>query len=293
LFQKVALLGIGLLGGSLGLALRERRLAGGVHGYVRRAASIPECLAAGALDAADTELETVVRDADLLVFCTPPGQMAALAARAAPCTRPEALVTDVGSVKARVVAELEPLFRAVGAHFVGSHPMAGSEKTGVAAARPGLFTGAVCVVTPTTTTSPAAVERVEALWRALEARVLRLSPEAHDELVARSSHLPQALAAALANLVLDPAAPREQAQLCAGGFRDGTRIASGSPEMWRDIFLANRAPVARALGEFAARIETLQRAIEMGDATAISAFLTTAKGRRDAWLKPAASDPSE
>jgi prephenate dehydrogenase len=293
LFRKVALLGVGLLGGSLGLALRRRGLAGGVHGYVRREAAVAECLAAGAVDAAGTDLEATVRDADLLVFCTPLGQMRALAGRAAPFLRPGALATDVGSVKAGVVRELEPIFAAAGGHFVGSHPMAGSEQTGVAAARASLFTGAVCVVTPTPASAPAAVGRIEQLWRALEARVLRLSPEVHDELVARSSHLPQALATVLANLVLDPAAPREQAQLCAGGFRDGTRIASGSPEMWRDIFLANRAPVTRALDECVRALGQLRQVIAAGDAEALAAILTSARQRRQAWLKPTDTSPAE
>jgi prephenate dehydrogenase len=293
LFRKVALLGVGLLGGSLGLALRHRGLAGGVHGHVRREAAVAECLAAGAVDAAGTDLEAMVRDADLLVFCTPLGQMRALAERVVPFIRPGTLATDVGSVKSGVVRELEPLFAAAGGRFVGSHPMAGSEQTGVAAARASLFTGAVCVVTPTPASAPAAVERIEQLWRALEARVLRLSPEAHDELVARSSHLPQALATVLANLVLDPAAPREQAQLCAGGFRDGTRIASGSPEMWRDIFLANRAPVTRALDACVRALGQLRHAIEAGDAEALAAILTSARQRRQAWLKPADTSPSE
>ena len=293
LFQKVALIGVGLLGGSLGLALRQRRLAACVHGYVRRTAAVAECRAAGAVDTADTDLAAAVRDADLLVFCTPLGQMPALAAQAAPGLRPGALVTDVGSVKAPVVRALEPLFAAAGGRFVGSHPMAGSERTGVTAARPDLFHGAVCVLTPTPASDPDAVTQLTQLWTALGARTLRLAPEAHDELVARTSHLPQALAATLVHLVLDPLAPPAQAQLCAGGFRDGTRIASGSPEMWRDIFLANREPVVRALEDFAHRLAALRRDVAAGDAAALDAFLTTARARREAWLRPANPDPAE
>lgn len=293
LFRKVVLLGVGLLGGSLGLALRRRGLAGSVHGYVRRKAAVAECLAAGAVDAASTDLEAVVRDADLLILCTPLGQMRALAERAVSFVHPGTLATDVGSVKTDVVRELELIFATADSHFVGSHPMAGSEQTGVAAARADLFTGAVCVVTPTPASAPATVGRIEELWRALETRVLRLAPEVHDELVARSSHLPQALATVLANLVLDPAAPREQAQLCAGGFRDGTRIASGSPEMWRDIFLANRAPVTRALDEYARALGELRHAIAAGDAASLAAILASARQRRRAWLKPADTSPSE
>lgn len=284
LFRKAAIIGVGLLGGSLGLAMRQRGLAGQVHGYVRRAAGAEECVRAGAADAAGTELAPVVQDADLVVLCTPIGQMGGLAERMVPVLKPGALVTDVGSVKAPVVAQLEAICHAAGAWFVGSHPMAGSEQTGMAAAKPDLFDGAVCVVTPTARSDTTALAQVEQLWGALGARVMRLSPAKHDAVVARASHLPQAVAAALAGLVLDPEAPPEQAQLCAGGFRDTTRIASGSPDMWRDILVANRRSVAQALDGFIAALRPLRRAVAAGDAGRIEAFLRTAKQRRDAWL---------
>lgn len=292
-FQKVALLGVGLLGGSLGLALRRLGLAGRVHGYVRRESAIPECRAAGAVDSAGTDLAEAVRGADLVVFCTPLGQMPPLAEKAAPHLAPGALVTDVGSVKAPLVRALEPILGAVGARFVGSHPMAGSERTGVGAARADLFAGAVCVVTPTPASDPAAVATVSRLWEAVGGRVLTMSPETHDERVARTSHLPQALAATLAHLVLSPEAPPEQARLCAGGFRDGTRVASGSPEMWRDIFLANREPVTRALDEFCRAFDRLRQAVAAGDAATLERFLTTARQRREAWRQAGTASPAE
>lgn len=292
-FQKVALLGVGLLGGSLGLALRRLGLAGRVHGYVRRESAVPECRAAGAVDTVGTDLAEAVHGADLVVFCTPLGQMPPLAEKAAPNLAPGALVTDVGSVKAPLVRALEPILGAVGARFVGSHPMAGSERTGVGAARADLFAGAVCVVTPTPASDPAAVAAVSRLWEALGGRVLTMSPEAHDERVARTSHLPQALAATLAHLVLSPEAPPEQARLCAGGFRDGTRVASGSPEMWRDIFLANREPVTRALDEFCRAFDLLRQAVAAGDAATLERFLTTARQRREAWRQAGTASPAE
>ena len=241
------------------------------------------CRAAGAVDEASTDLPAAAADADLVVLCTPIGQMSALLASARTALQPGAIVTDVGSVKGVVVAEAEPLCRKAAARFIGSHPMAGSEKTGVSAARARLFEGAVCVVTPTRQSDPAALVQVEALWRALGMQVIRLAPEAHDLLVAYASHLPQAIAASLAGLVLDPASPPEQARLCAGGFRDGTRIASGSPEMWRDILMANRRPVTQALDAFLGRLRSLRQAVRAGDAETITAFLQTAKERRDAW----------
>ena len=254
-FPKVTLVGVGLLGGSLGLALKARKLVGHVEGYVRRAASVTECEQLGVVDHATTDLLAAVRDADLVVFCTPLAQMRPLAEQCATTLKPGALVTDVGSVKGPVVRELEPLFAKAGAQFIGSHPMAGGEKTGPAAARADLFERAVCIVTPGTKTPAKLAKQMEDFWAALGGRPLRLTPDQHDSLVARSSHLPHIVAAELANYVLSPAHPKEQSALCAAGFRDTTRIAAGSPEMWRDIALANRKHLARALGVF---IEDLQ-----------------------------------
>lgn len=293
LCRKFALIGVGLLGGSLGLAARQRRLAGEVVGFVRRPASLAECVNTGAVDTATLDLAEAARDADLVVLCTPIGQMGELAARLAPLLPRQAVVTDVGSVKTGVVRELEPVFAAVGVSFVGSHPMAGAEKMGVAHARADLFHGAVCVITPTPASDPAAVEKLASLWYGVGGHFLALSPELHDQLVARSSHLPQALATTLAGYVLSEASPREQALLCAGGFRDCTRIASGSPEMWRDIMLVNREPIVAALHEFSDRLNTLRDAIERGDTAAITDWLATGKRLRDGWIHRPSSDSSE
>jgi prephenate dehydrogenase len=290
-WPKVTLLGVGLLGGSLGLALKQRRLAGRVVGYVRRVASIAQCRQLGVVDEATTDLAVAVADADLVVLCTPLSQMRELARQAAPHLKRGAVVTDVGSVKACVVAELDPLISVAGAHFVGSHPMAGSEQTGPAAARVELFEDAVCVVTPTAATQPEALRRISTFWADLGARVLQLSPELHDDFVARSSHLPHVVAAELANYVLSPAHPKEQALLCATGFRDTTRIASSSPEMWRDISLANRQKLARVLGVFIEDLQELQLALERGDAKAVEEFFEVAKQRRDAWAAPDGKTP--
>src|SRR5262245_58148698 len=189
-WQKIALVGVGLLGGSLGLAARQRGLAGRVVGFVRRAESVAECKAAGAVDDAATDLAAVIRDADLVVLGTPIAQMDSLVSRMLTALKPGALVTDVGSVKAGVVSALESRVAEVGAHFIGSHPMAGAEKMGVAAARADLFEGAVCVTTPTAQSDRNLAERLEDFWRALGGRPLRLSAELHDDLVSRSSHLP-------------------------------------------------------------------------------------------------------
>jgi len=282
-WKKITLVGVGLLGGSLGLAAKRRRLAGEVAGYVRRPASVTECARAAAVDFATTDLLAAVWGADLVVLCTPLGRMAALARQMAPALKRGAVVTDVGSVKASVVRELEELVARAGAHFVGSHPMAGAEKSGVAAAQAELFAGAICVVTPTRRTHPVALRTARQLWRAVGGRVVTLSPEVHDRLVSRSSHLPHLVAATLAASVLDPRRPGMLARLCANGFRDTTRIASGSPEMWRDIALANRRHLGAALDEFARRLRRVQTALRSADAAALTRLFASAKARRDCW----------
>lgn len=289
LCQKITLVGVGLLGGSLGLAIRQRGLAGRVDGYVRRAASVEECTRVGAVDQATLDLERAVRDADLVVLCTPIGQMPEIARRMLPALKAGAVVTDVGSVKGVVVRELEPLVASAGAAFVGSHPMAGAEKTGVEHARAGLYQGAVCVVTPTEQTVPAAQRQVEALWQAVGARILCMPAAQHDALVSRSSHLVQLIATQLVNHVLAPGAPREQGLLCAGGFRDTTRIASGSPEMWRDIAMANRDQVLLTLGEFIGGLQELHAVLSVQDGAALMERFVRAKQIRDAWLAPTAN----
>jgi prephenate dehydrogenase len=293
LFQKVTLIGVGLLGGSLGLAIRQRRLAREVAGYVRRASAIAECEQFGAADYATTDLLAAVSGADLVVLCTPLAQMKPLVVRLLPALKRGAIVTDVGSVKAGVVRDLEARVQKAGAHFIGSHPMAGAEKTGVASARKDLYVDAACVVTSTRRSHPAALRKVEAFWKAVGGRVIRLKPEVHDALVSRSSHLPHITAATLANLVLGPAAPETQAALCANGFRDTTRIASGSPEMWRDIALANRRNLVRAIDRFVVDLGAFQKALKKSDVKAVARFFELAKQRRDAWCSGGASLSSE
>ena len=293
LFDKVTLVGVGLLGGSLALALRERKLARTVAGYVRRDASLAECEQAGLKNFAMRDLSAAVRDADLVVLCTPLAQMRGLAECMLSALKPGAIVSDVGSVKASVVREIGPLVFSAGAEFIGAHPMAGAEKMGVGAATAALFDNAVCVLTPTARSNAASVAKLEEFWRAVGARVLKLTPALHDELVARCSHLPHVVAAELATQILDPAHPREQPQLCANGFRDTTRIASGSPEMWRDIAVANRENLARALGAFIDDLRGLREAILAGDVKRLEEFFTTAKQRRDAWRAQNASPSPE
>lgn len=289
-------MGVGLLGGSVGLAVRRHGLAGEIAGYVRSEKAVADCEKYGATDYATTDLLAAVSNADLVILGTPLAQMRALTEQLLPGLKPGAIVTDVGSVKADVVRELEPLVTKAGGYFIGSHPMAGGEKTGVAAARGNLFEKAVCVLTPTKKSSAGAVRKLERFWKALGARILKLDAAQHDVLVGRSSHLPHVVAAALAGLVLDPKQskePKQQAALCATGFRDTTRVASGSPEMWRDITLANRKNIARSVDAYLAELKKFQTAVKASDATGIEEFFATAKHWRDEWFAQSTLTSSE
>ncbi|HVU27903.1 MAG TPA: prephenate dehydrogenase/arogenate dehydrogenase family protein [Verrucomicrobiae bacterium] len=292
-FRKITIIGVGLLGGSIGLAARKFRVAGEITGFVRSKKSIADCEKFGATDFATTDLLAAVSGSDLVILCTPLAQMSSLTEQFLPALKRGAIVTDVGSVKTDVVRELENLIQKSGAHFVGSHPMAGAEKTGVAAARADLFQNAVCVLTPTRKSNSTVVKKLEQFWKSLGARVLKLPPEQHDLFVSRTSHLSHVVAATLANLVLNPANPKTQSQLCATGFRDTTRIASGSPEMWRDIALANQKNIMKSLDAFISELQKFRRTLKSVDVNAISKFFETAKSRRDNWRIKSTSISSE
>jgi prephenate dehydrogenase len=283
-WNKIAIIGIGLLGGSLGLAIRERGLAKSVYGYVRRQEVIEKCVASGIVDWAGCDLREVVNDADLIILCTPILQMKSLVEKMLPYIKQGAILTDVGSAKEKIVAELESMVQNSGAFFVGSHPMAGSEKTGFEYARADLFNNAICVVTPTQNLPRTITNKVKNFWKSIGGRVIELSPEIHDVLVSRASHLPHLLAAQLVLYVLDSNYPEQQASLCATGFRDTTRIASGSPEMWRDIALVNKDNLIKTLDEFIIRLEQLKRTLDEGDVGKITEFFNTAKLLRDKWI---------
>ncbi len=272
-FQSITVVGVGLLGGSLGLAVKAVDPAVRVTGVVRRPESVDEALAAGVVDAATLDLSAAVAGADLVVLCAPVGQFRALLAAVRPALKPGALVTDVGSTKAEVVRLAE---RALpDGVFVGSHPMAGGERSGVAYSRDDLYTNHTCILTPTPRTAPAALARVEALWRSLRMHTVQLSPAAHDRALARVSHLPHALAALLVNLQ-KPA----ELDLAGPGFVDATRIAGGDPAMWRDIFLSNRKAMLKALDALSAEVADLRARIDASDGAGLVERLSAAQRRR-------------
>ena len=282
----IAILAPGLLGGSMVLALRKRFPLATLRVWARRPEALDEVRARIPSAQCSTRIDEVIADATLAVLCMPVQHMQAAAEQilASP-TRPDLLITDVGSVKGAVVSTLEPLFATKGLVFVGSHPMAGSHATGMAHARPDLFQNAACILTPTPNTPSPALARLQAFWTTLGCRILVKSPADHDRCVARISHLPHVMAAltTLAALKADPSL-RDAA---AGGMRDTTRVAAGDPVMWTGILGQNRAEVLAALHDVAAHLRELVEILSGVDDEALRRLLEEAKTLRDL-IPPAA-----
>jgi len=287
-FERIAVIGPGLLGGSLARAASRRREKSAldavpveVRVWGRREEPLARLRDAGDATLASTSMEEVASGADLVILATPIGVMADCLRRmiAAGAIGAGVVVTDVGSVKGSVVAELEPLVSAAGGSFVGSHPMAGSERTGLEHASADLFEGAACLITPTAMSDAADLDRVEIFWKWLGASTFRLSPEAHDSAVARVSHLPHLLAVMLVETVLGRSP--ELGDFAGGGFRDTTRIAGGAPEMWAEILMENRRAVEEVLRQFQAITGESLAFFEDGKKEDLRRLLTKAKSRRD------------
>lgn len=276
--MNVAIIGLGLMGGSLGLALRQRRAAR-VVAYARRPETRDAALAVGAADACLPTLEAAVREADIAVFCTPVLSIPPLMAQCRTALPRQCVVTDVGSTKEYLQRECTSALSGSGVVFVGSHPMAGSEKTGLEVARADLYEDAVTAVTPGENTPADACRRITELWQAVGARVVRLAPAEHDALVARTSHLPHMVAALL--VCVAGRTPGDSTRMfCGPGFRDATRIAAGSPEMWHDIVKSNRGALLGELTAFQKELSVLLDLLERGDYEGVRAFLEQAHGLR-------------
>lgn len=277
-FERVTIVGVGLIGGSLGLALCERGLCGRVVGVGHRQVSMDKALKMGAIHEATLDVARGVKNADLVVLCTALGLIGELGEQAAPHLKTGCIVSDVGSTKSEVVLRMESTLPE-GVHFVGAHPIAGSEKRGIAVARGDLFAGTVCVLTPTAATSAEALRRVADLWSAVGAKVSTLSPDEHDAVLARTSHLPHLAAVSLIHLLQG----RDTA-FVGTGLRDTTRVASGDVDIWCDIILTNREAVLAAMADFSGRLSGLRCAIEAGDRDGLAVMLSAARDRRrDLW----------
>ena len=274
-FARLAVLGLGLLGGSVAAAARERGLAREVVGAGRRRAPLERALDAGLVDSICSPAEAVA-GADFVILGTPVGSMNQVVSDVASGLEPGCLVTDVGSVKGSVIETIPGLLPA-GVEFVGSHPMAGSHLRGPDHARADLFEGATCVVTPREGQSVAAIERVECFWRDVGARVERRTPEAHDEEVAWVSHLPHLVAFAFAESLT--AAPDRVGRLAGGGFRDFTRIAQSDAELWGEILSLNGKALAGPLTHFSESLAKIARALEEGDGESLERLLNQARLR--------------
>lgn len=278
-FGTVAIVGVGLIGGSLGMVLKQRRLAHRVIGIGRSMERLDKAVALGAIDAGLTEPARGMAEADIIVLCTTVGHIVETLPQVLEYARPGAVVTDVGSTKGAIAR------RAAGfPFFVGGHPMAGSEQAGVEAATPLLFEEATWAVTPTEKTDPGALRTVERLAREVGATTLTLTPEAHDAMLAVTSHLPHVLASSLMRQAAAAQGVYPQTQrLTAGSFADGTRVAASPPEIWRDICLTNREALLAALHGFRSELNMLEEAVAAGDAARIEAFFAAGAEAKRGW----------
>lgn len=259
----VAIVGVGLIGGSIGLALKSKSAAARVVGIGRDQAKLDEATRLGAIDEGTTDLASGVRGAEVAIVCTPVNRIAADVRALADVGSRDLLITDAGSTKGRIVADVER-HEGARARFVGSHPIAGSERQGAAFGRADLFEGRPCVLTPTSRTPNDRVERAQGFWSTLGASILVMSPGDHDAVLALTSHLPHAVASALAAAV-----PADALRLAAGAYRDATRVAAADAALWTAIFRDNRGPLLDAIGKFQDQLSALKFALMADDDSAI------------------------
>jgi prephenate dehydrogenase len=281
--DTVAIIGVGLIGGSLAAALKQRRAARRVIGVGRNAQRLEAARSAGLIDACCTDIAAAARESQLVVVCTPVDRIVDDVRRAAEAVSPGALITDAGSVKGTICESLRDL-TAGPITFIGSHPLAGSEKQGFEHATATLFEKRLCVLTPLANSPPDQVQRLHRFWQSVGMRTQELSPVKHDSILAVTSHLPHAIAAVLAG-ILTP----EHVPFTATGFRDTTRIAAGDPELWTEILLQNSSAVIGALESWEIGIARLRMALARGDAASLKKLLQQAKTNRDALDQSAAA----
>ena len=281
--ERVTIFGPGLIGGSIAMALRSRYPGTKISAWARNEEALNDLTSRGLADSVSTDPAAAVEAADLVVLCTPVDSMEGLARSMAPGLSATAVITDAGSVKACVVDQLTPI---LGGSYVGAHPMAGSERAGLGAAREDLFEGAPCLVTPSRESAQSALGKVRGFWQDLGCAVTIMSPVEHDRLVARLSHLPHALAYALMNLVIDTL-PEGSQQLAGGSFRDATRVAASNPELWTGILTSNGPEVAAALREMSKLLKSMATAIGDENPDSLLDFFKRAKHHRNAPSFPA------
>jgi prephenate dehydrogenase len=289
--ETLAVIGVGLIGGSFALALKAAGAVGRVVGVGRDPANIRRALDLGAIDAAQPDPGAAVDGADFVLVATPVGSMGAIFERIAPRLGPEAVVTDGGSVKGAVIDAARSALRAKIPQFVPAHPIAGSDESGAAAASATLYRAREVVLTPLPENRPATVERVRAAWQACGARVTEMSPTEHDAVLAAVSHLPHLLSFALMHELAQRADAGGFLSHAGTGFRDFTRLAASHAEMWRDICLANRTALLGELRRYQDELARLGAALEQGDAPALQRAFEAARAARRAWSAQGARAP--
>ena len=280
-FERVALIGIGLIGSSLARVLRRDQLAGEIVACARREETRAKALELGLADRATANAAEAVRDADLVVIATPLSAYAAIGAAIASALRPGAIVTDVGSVKQAVIRDLSPVLPP-GVHFIPGHPVAGTEHSGPESGFAELFRDRWCILTPLPNTDAGALARLTVLWEQAGMRVVTMDAEHHDKVLAMTSHLPHVIAYTIVGTAtdLEESLKSEVIKFSAGGFRDFTRIAGSDPVMWRDIFLNNREAVLEMLQRFSEDLTALQRAIRWGEGEKLEELFTRTRAIR-------------
>ena len=271
LFKKVAIIGTGLIGGSLGLSIKKNKLAQEVVGVAQHKASLALALKMKAIDRGSLSLD-IIKGADLLILATPVDTILNSRKQILKMAGRHCLVTDVGSTKTKIVSLLERAFP----NYIGSHPLAGSEKRGIAHACPGIFKNSVCILTPTRKTQGKALAKIKALWTKAEARVVLLSPAGHDRILSFTSHLPHLVAFSLINSI-----PVNFLKFASGGLKDTTRIAASSPALWQGIFLTNKINALKSISLFEKNLKQLKSAVKNGDKKLLMHILSQAQQKRN------------
>jgi prephenate dehydrogenase len=280
-FKNITILGVGLIGGSLGLALKKHKFLGTIMGLGRRLSTLEIALEKGAVDRITLDFAEAAESADIVIISTPVELIAPMAEQVAKYAKDGCIITDVGSVKRMPISIIEG-FLPENLHFVGAHPMAGSEKSSVVAARADLFENALCILTPTEKTNPKALKMIESLWRTVGAKITVISPTEHDFLIAAASHLPHLTACLLSQTVGDIRNSAGNAlDFTATGFADTTRIASGSPEIWKGIFMQNADMLIPMIEQLMANLEAFKKILADKDEAQLEKILTQAKKVRD------------
>lgn len=280
-FNKITIIGVGLIGGSIALAIKKKHMAREVIGVFRRRSSLKKALRRKAVDKGVMDLRQGVKDADLIIIASPVSLIPGLAAKVLKSAKHGAIITDAGSTKEWIVNRVEGLLKKKHSniHFVGSHPMAGSEHAGVEFAKGDLFEGSPCIVTKTSRTNKQALAKVSGFWKAIGCRVKVMSPRQHDSTVSLISHLPHVVAFSLAGAV-----PAKEMACAAEGFKDTTRIASSDPELWADIFLTNKKAISDAGRLFTRHCASLLKSISKNDRRMTVNILRRSKSKRDRYI---------